>query len=129
MDNKVIFDIAFKGQEVTAVAKNIRYNQVLRTLANRGRGDENEDVEADDCGNTILSVEDFFSDDPDQPWQPLPEHSLQKSPCYPIIDKRGNLYHCKIHQYMESPYLDVIEHHCKYKEPELHKAEIARLMQ
>jgi hypothetical protein len=35
---------------------------------------------------TIVSVEEFFYDDPNTPWKPLPEHDLKSSPCYPIID-------------------------------------------
>ena len=28
---------------------------------------------------------------------PPPEHSLDQSPCYPIITKRGEFYYCKLH--------------------------------
>jgi hypothetical protein len=39
----------------------------------------------------MISVEEFFHDDPKTPWKPLPEHDLNQSPSYPIIDIRN--YH------------------------------------
>ena len=44
----------------------------------------------------IISVEEFFYDDHNTPWKPLPEHDLKQSPCYPIIidiyaDKREQI--------------------------------------
>jgi hypothetical protein len=36
----------------------------------------------------IVSVDEFFYDDPNTPWKPLAEHDLKASPCYPIIDIR-----------------------------------------
>jgi hypothetical protein len=60
---------------------------------------------------SIISVE-FFHDDPNTPWKPLPEHNLEQSPCYPIIGV--------------SAYLETIEHHCKYTDPEAHKSEISK---
>lgn len=37
----------------------------------------------------MISIEDFFFDDPaitpENPWKPLPKHSLEQNPCYPII--------------------------------------------
>lgn len=37
----------------------------------------------------MISIDDFFYDDPkitpQYPWRPLPKHSLEQSPCYPII--------------------------------------------
>ncbi|MFL6367142.1 MAG: hypothetical protein ACJ72T_01145 [Nitrososphaeraceae archaeon] len=38
----------------------------------------------------IISVEEFFNDDPSLPYQSLPPHSLEQSPCYPVIDKKHN---------------------------------------
>jgi replicative DNA helicase Mcm len=73
-------------------------------------------------------VEEFFCDNPTLPWQPLPEHSLEESPCYPIISKKGKFYYCKVHPSIENIYLETIEHHCKYKEPDVHKSEILRLL-
>src|SRR6266487_1776299 len=45
----------------------------------------------------IVSLEEFFHDEPDLPWQPLPAHTLEQSPCHPIIVKKGKFYHCKLH--------------------------------
>lgn len=80
---------------------------------------------------SIISVEEFFHDDPNTPWKPLPEHDLEQSPCYSIIGIRNNykipFYYCKLPPNIENAYLETIEHHCKYKEPDKHKAEILRL--
>lgn len=75
----------------------------------------------------IVSIEDFFSN----PSWPLPEHDLEHSPCYPIIDidkfeTMGTYYRCKIHRKAWSPDLIGIEHHCKYDDPDLHKSEVLR---
>src|ERR671936_1866332 len=83
----------------------------------------------------IISVEDFFHDDPKTPWKPLPEHDLKQSPCYPIINVRNYhnykipFYYCKLHPDIENVYLETIEHHCKYSNPEVHKLEILKLTQ
>jgi hypothetical protein len=77
---------------------------------------------------SIISVDDFFYDNPDTPWEPLPEHGLDQSPCSPIIGIRNNykipFYYCKLHPDVENAYLETIEHPRKYKEPDKHKAEI-----
>jgi hypothetical protein len=80
----------------------------------------------------IVSVEEFFYDNPDTHWKPLPEHDLKASPCYPIIGTRNNykaktFYYYKLHPEIENVYLETIEHHCKYKEPDIHKSEVLRL--
>jgi hypothetical protein len=79
----------------------------------------------------IVSIEEFFYDNLDVPWGPLPEHDLNASPCYPIIGTRNNykvsFYYCKLHSEIENVYLETIEHHCKYKQPDSHKLEILRL--
>ena len=78
----------------------------------------------------IVSVERFFNDVADSPYQPLPEHSLEQSPCYPIIGRNNNngLYFCRLHPEVKNVNLDPIEHHCKYKEPDVHKSEILKLL-
>ena len=54
--------------------------------------------------NPIVSVDEFFYDDPNIPWKPLPEQDLKRSPCYPIIDIRKYhnykipFYYCKLHE-------------------------------
>jgi hypothetical protein len=82
---------------------------------------------------TIISVEEFFHDNPNNtPWKPLPEHDLKQSPCYLIIDIRNYhnykipFYYCKLHPDIENVYLETIEHHCKYSNPEAHKLEILK---
>jgi hypothetical protein len=75
-------------------------------------------------------IEDFFSN----PSWPLPEHDLEQSPCRPIIitDKFEIMgrafYRCKIHPNVWSPDLTFIEYHCKYQEPDRHKAELSKLL-
>ena len=61
-------------------------------------------------------VEDFFRDASDLPYQSLPQHTLEQSPCYSIIDREGEFYYCKLHPKERNIYLQSIEHHCKYKE-------------
>ena len=84
--------------------------------------------------NPMVSVEEFFYDDPSISWKPLPEHDLKQSPYYPIIDicryhnYKIPFYYCKLHPDIENAYLGSIEHHCKYKEPNVHKSEILRLL-
>jgi hypothetical protein len=70
----------------------------------------------------------FFHDVADLPYQPLPEHSLEQSPCYPIIGKNQKLYFCRLHPEVKNVNLDPIEHHCKYKDPDYHKSEILNLL-
>ena len=82
--------------------------------------------------SSIISVEEFFMDKSNQGWRPLSSHSLKQSPWYPIIDKRqyindsvsATFYYCKLHPDIENINLESIEHHCKYRDPELHKSEI-----
>ena len=76
---------------------------------------------------TIVSVERFFHDVADLPYEPLPEQSLEQSPCYPIIGKSNNRsYFCRLHPEVKNVNLDPVEHHCKYKDPDYHKSEILK---
>jgi hypothetical protein len=77
---------------------------------------------------TIVSVERFFHDVADLPYQPLPEHSLEQSPCYPIIDRNNRSYFCRLHPEVKNVNLDPIEHHSKYKDSAYHKSEILKLL-
>jgi hypothetical protein len=86
--------------------------------------------------SSTMLVEEFFIDKPNQAsWRPLSSQTLEQSPCYPIIDKRqynndsgsGIFYYCKLHPDIENISLESIEHHCKYRDPELHKSEILKL--
>jgi hypothetical protein len=77
----------------------------------------------------IQSIEEFFYDGPDLPYKPLPPHTLDQSPCRPIIYKKEQFYSCKLHpNEANSIYLDAIEQHCKYKDSEVHKSEILKLL-
>lgn len=87
----------------------------------------------------IISVDEFFRDDPDKPYSTLRSHLFEQSPSYPIIGVKpvGNqiMYYCEIcrpefanDSAVANINLSSIEHHCKYKDPERHRAEIlARL--
>jgi hypothetical protein len=76
----------------------------------------------------IVLVDRFFNDVADLPYQPLPEHSLEQSPYYPIIGKNQKLYFCRLHPECKNVNLESIEHHCKYKDPDYHKSEILKLL-
>ena len=64
----------------------------------------------------IISVDEFFYDDPNTPWKPLPEYDLKQSPYYPIIGIRIYrnykipFYYCKLHPDIENVYLETIQH-------------------
>jgi hypothetical protein len=91
----------------------------------------------------ICTAEEFFRVIPDEIWKSLPEHEIYQSPCYPIIGIRTSTwtnvetgikntvrwYYCKLHPKIKNIYLDSIEHHCKYKDPEIHKAKILEFLQ
>jgi hypothetical protein len=77
----------------------------------------------------IVSIDEFFIDD-HKPYSALGNHKLEQSPCYPIIGAkpagRYILYYCEICQpefandsVVSNITLSVIEHHCKYKDPEI----------
>jgi hypothetical protein len=73
----------------------------------------------------IIPVERFFSEDTSLP---LPQHPIEKSPCYPIVDFKAAgkfvLFSCSMHPNIENVNLESIEHHCRYDNPTSHKAEI-----
>ena len=74
---------------------------------------------------SIAEVEDFFFDDGRDyvPWRK--GHSFSQSPCAPIIKiertSKCLWYSCEIHRTVIHDSLVTLEHHMKYKEPELHK--------
>jgi hypothetical protein len=78
----------------------------------------------------LSKVKEFFHDDPNLPCESLPEHSLEASPCYPIIDKKKigtmnqTIYLCKIHPDVWSIDIEYVENHCKYQDPDKHEAAI-----
>jgi hypothetical protein len=71
-------------------------------------------------------ITNFFHDDPNTPWTPLTEHDLDYSPCYPIIAVKQGYYYCRLHPEIKNSYLESIEHHIKYKDPEMHKSELLK---
>jgi hypothetical protein len=85
--------------------------------------------------SSITSIEEFFIDKSNKGWRPLSSHTLAQSPCHSIIDKRqynndngsGMFYYCKLHPDIQNINLESIEHHCKYKDPELHRSEILKI--
>ena len=111
------------GSENTA--KSLSYATTINTI------NTSANMAATTMINPIVPIEEFFHDDPSLPWQPLPLHSLEQSPCYPIIGirKKQGLYYCKLHsEEANSIHLEVVEQHCKYKEPSLHKTKITEGM-
>ena len=135
----------FTNEEYEKLSNGDKFVQ-FDNLSNNDATDNHDDRNTDSHPNTniiikpeqpmkpIVSVEEFFYDDPNTPWKPLPEHDLKQSPCYAIIDIRRYhnykipFYYCKLHPDIENAYLESIEHHCKYKEPSVHKSEILRLL-
>jgi hypothetical protein len=79
----------------------------------------------------LLSIEEFFDDSNKEP---LPQHNLDQSPCRPIIetDKLKTMgktfYRCKIHPDVWNIDLLGIEQHCRYQEPDKHKARLLELL-
>jgi hypothetical protein len=76
----------------------------------------------------LSSITDFFYDDPSMPYTPLPEHDLDQSPCNPIIAIKHEYFYCRLHPEIKNVHLESIEHHIKYKDPELHKSELLELL-
>jgi hypothetical protein len=75
----------------------------------------------------VSSITNFFYDDPNKPWEPVPEHDLDQSPCHPIIAIKQNYYYCILHPEVKYIHLKSIEHHIKYKDPAAHKSELLKL--
>jgi hypothetical protein len=78
----------------------------------------------------MMTIDDFFFYDHNIAWKPLPKHSLEQSPCYPIIGMHREypvpFYYCRLHPRVENIYLQSIEHHCKFSKPEVHKSELLK---
>ena len=45
-----------------------------------------------------------------------------------MVTNKVPLYYCKLHPDIENIYLESIEHHCKFSNPEFRKSEILRLL-
>ena len=46
---------------------------------------------------SLSSITNFFHDDPNVPYIPPPEHTLEQSPCCPIIVVRQGYFYCRLH--------------------------------
>jgi hypothetical protein len=75
----------------------------------------------------VISITDFFYDDPTMPYVALPDHKLDHSPCCPIIAIKDGYYYCRLHPEIKNAYLESIEHHIKYNDPATHKSELLKL--
>ena len=76
---------------------------------------------------TMEAITQFFYDEPYLPYQPPPPHKLEDSPCKSIIRiDNHSLFYCTLHPDVQSYHLESIEHHMKYKDPEVHKSEILK---
>ena len=77
---------------------------------------------------TLEEITQFFYDEPYQPYH-LPPHELEDSPCRSIIRiDNHSLFYCILHPDVQKYHLETIEHHIKYKNPEMHKSEILKLL-
>ncbi len=75
----------------------------------------------------VISVTDFFYDDPTMPYVALPDHELDQSPCCHIISIKDGYYYCRLHPEIKNVHLESIEHHIKHKDPATHKSELLKL--
>jgi len=81
-----------------------------------------------DKNSPIISIDEFFKSD--NAYSALCNHSVEQSPCYPIIGAKSvgiyTMYYCELchHPRFENIHLSSIEHHCKYKDPDRHRLEI-----
>jgi len=60
------------------------------------------------------------------------EHSFEDSICRPLIGKqtyKAYFHYCKICPKVKFLSLESIEHHIRYKDPELHKAKLLEMIQ
>ena len=76
-------------------------------------------------------IEEFFYDD-GLPYRPPSAHTLDESPCKLIIKiiktNNDDFYYCSVHPDVQNIHLESIEHHMKYKHPEMHKSEILKML-
>jgi hypothetical protein len=123
---------ASQGARISGTKKTLR----LSVPEPENMEDEDEDGPADPPDiqpprtiDPIASVDEFFSND-----IPLDGHSLEQSPCYSIIGSKpgeiptNTVYYCKLHPDLPSTFINAIENHCRDKEPDIHKAEILRVL-
>lgn len=135
MDKKDILNGKGKEIELRAVRNNIAYAQIIRNnhlyqdFVDGSKSDPSTNNEVRDAKQ---SVENFFLENTNDPWQPSPKHGLEQSPCNSILEEckikatQQVYYRYKLHPDVWSIDLSYLEHHCKYQEREAHKDEILR---
>ena len=74
----------------------------------------------------VISITDFFYDDQNAPYTPLPEPDLKRSPCFSIITINQGYFYCKLHPDVKNVHLESIGPDIKYKDPAIHKSELLR---
>ena len=105
----------------TIIYQHSQVQPIDRPLHNASLSNTNSEV------TKVISVTDFFYDDPTMPYVALPDHKLDQSPCCPIIAIKDGYYYCRLHPEIKNTYLESIEHHIKYKVPAAHKSELLKL--
>jgi hypothetical protein len=75
----------------------------------------------------LEAITQFFYDEPYLPYRPPLPHQLEDSPCKSIIRiDNHSLFYCTLHPDIQSYHLESIEHHIKFKNPNIHKSEILK---
>jgi hypothetical protein len=106
-------------------------NQIRKAIAATSAADTNNHPHlshlSQQTSNSTTELIKFFYDDPELPYRPLPPHSLEESACKSIIRiDNHSFYYCALHPDVQSIYLESIEHHCKFKDGEMHHSEILK---
>ena len=74
------------------------------------------------------SINGFFYDDPNISYTAPQEHTFDQSPCRAIVAIKQGYFYCKLHPDIKDAYLELIEHHIKYKDPQEHRSELLKLL-
>ena len=110
-------------------------NQIRRAMSDNSSSKNNISSHTKDLSHlsqtpqqpTRQIIEEFFYDE-GQPYRPPPPHTLDESPCKSIIRMDDHsFYYCTLHPEVRNIHLESIEHHIKYKYPEMHKSEILNI--
>jgi hypothetical protein len=76
---------------------------------------------------SIEQIDKFFFDGTNSRYRSPAEHTLEESPCKSIIRiDSHSFYYCTLHPDILSIHLESIEHHCKFKDGEMHHSEILK---
>jgi hypothetical protein len=111
------------------ISKNTSNSQTRKAVSTSMHGSSTTNLPQVSQPN-MEEITEFFYDEPYLPYQPPPSHELKDSPCRSIIrlDNHSSLFYCILHPDVLSYHLESIEHHIKYKNPEVHKSEILKLL-